>query len=265
MEINRRPRNSYNGEILIPTILIIDDETNIRKMLQLSLERFGYNIQLASSGEEGLTVYGDGSHTDLILLDYQMPGLNGIDTLRALLKVNSEVKVILISGTSSINLAIEAIDLGARDFLRKPFSPEAIRSAVTKALSECQKDAPIASVCREFTRTNINGFNFELAEGEDVDQYGDLSYAFTVYSDRGGESSVRVVLPALVQELILAHIDADQPPCGHRLWEAACEERLAAYLWEYGEVPESGELHIEDVSDNMKLWLNSILTVSLVD
>ena len=113
-----------------PNILIIDDEISICESLQGVLEDEGYTVQTALSGEEGVRILA-GEHIDLVFLDILMPGgMDGIETLKRIKQMSPEAEVIMISGHGTFDLALEAGQLGASDFLGKPLSLDSILSKV---------------------------------------------------------------------------------------------------------------------------------------
>ena len=117
-------------------VLIVDDEPNIRRMMRLTLEPDGYEVEDAEDGTKGLALFGDGSRFDAVLLDQKMPGLDGIETLRQIRGRAPAARVIMITAFGTIELAVEAMKLGATDFLRKPLTPEAMRGALAAVLSK---------------------------------------------------------------------------------------------------------------------------------
>ncbi len=249
-------------------ILVIDDEANIRTMIKLALEHVGHKVDTATDGPDGIAKFGDGSQFDLVLLDQRMPGMAGIDVQKAIYKKNPKVRLIFLTAFGTIDLALEAIQAGASDFLRKPFTADTLRSAVKSSLDkpvETLGAVPVDMVCREFTRTTINGFRFEIDHESQDDELGDLSCVFQV--SRAGEPAVQVtvILPAYVMELVRAYTDCEQVPGGHRFWQAMCEESLANALWHNAEAPESRTIHIDDLSPGLQRWLDSMMTVSLAD
>lgn len=114
-------------------ILVVDDERNIRRSLDMILSSEGFNVAAAESGEEALEVL-DRSRTDLVLLDIFMPGMNGIDALKAMKERHHTLSVIVISGHGTVQDAVRATRLGAYDFLEKPLSREKVLLAVSHAL-----------------------------------------------------------------------------------------------------------------------------------
>ncbi|MDH4138840.1 MAG: GAF domain-containing protein [Anaerolineae bacterium] len=116
-------------------ILIIDDNTTIRSFLSEMLRPLGYAVSTASDGRRGL----DKALTerpDLILLDFNLPRLSGVEILEALQKENYEVPVILMTAHGSESVAVQAFRLGVRDYLTKPFEAQRIIEVIEKALTE---------------------------------------------------------------------------------------------------------------------------------
>ncbi len=118
-------------------VLIVDDERNIRLTLSLSLEALGMQIQTAVNGEEALQKLQEDEFS-LLLLDLKMPGIDGMDVLRQVRERWPKTCVIVITAHGSIDSAVEAMKLGAVDFIQKPFSPTEIRELVTKVLKREQ-------------------------------------------------------------------------------------------------------------------------------
>lgn len=121
-------------------ILIVDDEKNIRLTLSQSLELLGLPVQTAVNGEEALQKLGEGRF-GLVFLDLKMPGMDGMEVLRRIKDNWPTVRVIIITAYGTIESAVEAMKLGAVDFVQKPFSPSEIRELATivlerKALGE---------------------------------------------------------------------------------------------------------------------------------
>jgi CheY-like chemotaxis protein len=237
-------------------------------MIKLALSHSGYEVGAASDGQEGLALFGDGSAWDLVLLDQRMPGMTGIEVLKEVFRRKRDTRLILITAFGTIDLALEAIQAGASDFLRKPFTADTLRTAVKSALDRpvTQMSAvPVGLACREFTHTNINGFSFDLDQDDVDDVSGDITCVFKVSKSSERPQSVRVILPAYVMELVKAYSDTEQMPGGNRFWHALCEEALANYLWQHAELPINSVLQIDDLSNSLQRWLDSVLTVPLVE
>jgi DNA-binding response OmpR family regulator len=114
-------------------ILVVDDEKNIRLTLSQALETLGMPVQTAGDGEEALQKLQD-SDFSLVLLDLKLPGMDGLEVLRRIRESRPKTRVIMITAHGTIAYAVEAMKLGAVDFLRKPFSPSEIRRLVSQVL-----------------------------------------------------------------------------------------------------------------------------------
>jgi two-component system response regulator PilR (NtrC family) len=116
-------------------ILIVDDEEVLRDVLEVVIRKEGFDVVLASSGEECLHLL-DTEEVDLIILDIMLPGISGLDTLRAVRISNPTLPVIIITAFSSIDGAIEAMKNGAFHYIPKPFRNEEVVITVNKALEQ---------------------------------------------------------------------------------------------------------------------------------
>ena len=114
-------------------VLIVDDEKNIRLTLSQALEATGRDIDSAATGEDALAKL-PGKPYALILLDLKMPGMDGMEVLRRVRQERPDIKVIIMTAFGTIESAVEAIRLGAVDFIKKPFAPNDIRELVLKVL-----------------------------------------------------------------------------------------------------------------------------------
>jgi DNA-binding response OmpR family regulator len=115
-------------------VLIVDDEPHIRTVMRLTLEGHGYAVAEASSGEEALDLFTGGHKWDVVLLDERMSGMDGLQTLKHLREHDPAAVVIMVTAFASIELAVDAMKLGATDFMRKPMTPDTLRAAVDGAL-----------------------------------------------------------------------------------------------------------------------------------
>jgi DNA-binding NtrC family response regulator len=110
-------------------ILVIDDEPIIRISCERTLAPEGYEVRTASGGREGLTFL-EQENFGLVILDLKMPDIDGIEVLNAIREKWPETKVIMISGYSTVDTAVQALRLGAFNFIEKPFTPDTLISAV---------------------------------------------------------------------------------------------------------------------------------------
>jgi DNA-binding NtrC family response regulator len=114
-------------------VLIADDELNMRRVLEAILRREGYDVVTAANGLDALAAMNRDVHT--VITDLKMPGLDGMGLLKKLSADYSDVPVVMITAHGSVENAVEAVKLGAFDYLEKPFEQEQIRQVVAKALS----------------------------------------------------------------------------------------------------------------------------------
>jgi DNA-binding NtrC family response regulator len=114
-------------------ILVIDDEESIRDLLKDFLEAKGFQIALASDGESGLNLLKEDTF-DLFLLDLMMPGMSGLDVLRERAAIKIDVPSIVITAHATVQTAVEAVKLGAFEYITKPFNLEELYLVIKKAL-----------------------------------------------------------------------------------------------------------------------------------
>lgn len=119
-------------------ILVVDDEPSIRKYLQTLLEVDGYEVTTVSSGKEALERLSDGNKPDFVILDVLMPELNGLDTLRQMMQLDRSLNVIMLSCSNEVGTVVQAIRLGAQDYLTKPFEKTELDAAVLKCRQKKQ-------------------------------------------------------------------------------------------------------------------------------
>ena len=117
-------------------ILVVDDEPVVRDLARTVLERVGFRVLIADGGEEALDIYRQqGSEIDLILLDYIMPRLNGVQVLKELQQLDPEVCVVFSSGYSTDHEADQLLAAGARAFVAKPYRPQELVQTIRQILA----------------------------------------------------------------------------------------------------------------------------------
>ena len=114
-------------------ILVVDDERNIRKNFSMVLEAAGYAVDTAGDGEEALTKSKE-QYYDIAFVDLQMPKMGGLELTRFLRGLSRTTAVVILTAYGSVASAVEAMKLGATDFLEKPFDPKAIQRLVEEIL-----------------------------------------------------------------------------------------------------------------------------------
>lgn len=120
-------------------ILIVDDEVTVCKSIQRALICDDYEIDMAVSGEEALRKE-DEKKYEVIIADLMMPGLSGLDLLKSLKGKNAQAKVIMVTGYPTMKTTVQAMQIGAFDYLPKPFLPAELRVLVGRALAAADKD-----------------------------------------------------------------------------------------------------------------------------
>jgi len=116
-------------------ILIIDDEEIIRMSCERALQASGFSTASAPGGTEGLAMLEKGKY-DVVLLDLKMPDMDGMEVLNKIKSSWADVHVIMISGYSTVDTAVQALRRGAVNFIQKPFSPDTIISAINEVIDK---------------------------------------------------------------------------------------------------------------------------------
>ena len=119
----------------ISRVLVVDDEAGIRNLLQRTLEDAGYSVVTAASGQEALDKMSE-MNIELALLDIKMPGMTGIEVLQQISINWPDTGVIMVTGIGDAQTAVEAMKLGAYDYLTKPFNPAEVVPAIQKAFQQ---------------------------------------------------------------------------------------------------------------------------------
>jgi DNA-binding response OmpR family regulator len=122
-----------------PYVAVVDDDSAFANYLRTFLSLRGYDTRSYSRGDEMVATIKQGDPPDIVLLDVMMPGMNGLDTLRALKTAKPDLQVIMLSGREQASTIVEAVRLGAADYVVKPDDPE--------GLGEIALDAAIKRSC----------------------------------------------------------------------------------------------------------------------
>ena len=134
------------------SILVVDDEKNQREILETILSGEGYDVTTASSGEAAMKFVAD-RHFDLVLTDLKMTGMSGLDLLKELTDFDKSIIVILLTAHGSVDSAVDAMRLGAFEYLQKPYDSENLLETVSRALKKLTTlDAEIISVSPEMDK-----------------------------------------------------------------------------------------------------------------
>src|SRR5215813_13483911 len=116
------------------SILLVDDEPSVLRYTKTLLEIDDYRVETAVSGEEALLRMQNGLVPNLIVLDMLMPGMDGLETLESCKKLRPEQKIVMMSCVADTGKVVQAIKLGASDYLTKPFQPPQLQGAIRRAL-----------------------------------------------------------------------------------------------------------------------------------
>lgn len=114
-------------------ILLVDDEAPFIDTLSKRLVKRGLTVYTANSGTEALEKIGQGDPLDVVILDVKMPGMDGIETLKAIKTLNPLIEVIMLTGHATVGSAIDGMKLGALDYLMKPCDLELLMAKVQEA------------------------------------------------------------------------------------------------------------------------------------
>jgi two-component system response regulator AtoC len=123
-------------------ILLVDDEPGMLRYIRTLLEVDDYTVQTASTGEEALQQVEKGLRPDLVLLDLLMPGIDGLQTLEQLRQLVPGLKVVMLSCVSDTRKVVQAIRLGAQDYLTKPFQKAELTTVIDQCLGKNQQNLP---------------------------------------------------------------------------------------------------------------------------
>jgi DNA-binding NtrC family response regulator len=142
------------------SILIVDDEANLRSTLTLILKRAGYATRSAASGQEALECLLR-ARFDLLFLDLKMPGMDGMELLPQIRRLDPDLPVLILTANASLDIAVETLRIGAYGYLLKPVEPDQIISRVNEIFQEQRQAQRRKQIVEE-----IRGIIAELNEME---------------------------------------------------------------------------------------------------
>src|SRR5215813_4807925 len=215
-------------------VLVVDDEDHLRRVMRLTLEASGYQVEEAADGESALRLFGDGGHFDATLLDQRMPGLDGLETLRRMKLERPDAVVIMVTAYATIDLAVDAMKLGATDFVRKPMTPKVLRNAVTAALAKANVEIHSAKPEPLVQTITMNGFT--ILDDEETPVLDDLQRRFIVVSPEGEQYDVVVQIELEPIEYVERLTGRRLPP-ESSFWTVEARRLLSDFLWNERSVP----------------------------
>jgi len=244
-------------------LLVVDDEPHVREMMRLTLETAGYDVDDADSGEAALARFGDGSRYAAVLLDQKMPGLDGLETMKRLLAVASDARIVMVTAFASVELAVDAMRAGAVHFVRKPTTPDVLRSAVAAALADpprrhdMRPAEPSRSGAPPIQRLTLNGFRIDLAPDATSDPNAHV-FVVTHFPDGPPQTVTVTIDPDAIDRV--ARLTRRRLPPSSAFWRGRAERLLSGHLWSEGRLPDSGQLIVRDLSrDDVELaasWID---------
>jgi response regulator RpfG family c-di-GMP phosphodiesterase len=167
-------------------------------------------------------------------LDQRMPGIDGLETLRELKQRTGNARVVMATAYASIELAVEAMKLGATDFVRKPMTPEVLRNAVAAALSKESVVAATPSTQPSVQTITMNGFT--ILDDNETPATDEHQRRFVVVSPDGEKHDVLVEIRGepidYVQRMTGRHLSA-----GNSFWTSQARRLLSDFLWNEGKAP----------------------------
>jgi DNA-binding NtrC family response regulator len=122
-------------------LLYVDDETDLRELVSIQLMVEGYDVRIASNGEEAFEILQSESF-DLVLMDVWMPRMNGVETLKALHELDIHPRTIMLTGDEDIAVLTACARLGISDFLLKPYDYQDLMDSITRMLA-CEEDSRV--------------------------------------------------------------------------------------------------------------------------
>jgi DNA-binding NtrC family response regulator len=177
--LTRKPANGARESAVPAAILIIDDEVEIRESLQTLLELEDYRVQVAGSGEEGLVAIAS-QPFDLVLLDFALPGKNGLEVLADIRERDPDLSVIMITAYGTVENAVNAMQAGAANFIQKPWDNEKLLADVRAAIARRRMEEENLQLKRALKQR----FNFESIVGKSEPMLRVLDLVAQVASSR---------------------------------------------------------------------------------
>ncbi|MCJ7839134.1 MAG: sigma-54 dependent transcriptional regulator [Burkholderiales bacterium] len=147
------------------SVLLIEDETTLAKNICAYLVRYNYEVRVATTAEAGLAEL-DSFKPDIIVLDFNLPGMNGLEALAKIRAIDNHVKVIMITAHGSIDLAVEAMQAGAYHFITKPIALGKLRLMLEKAIEDQRRDQTLSYYQRKLG--DEAGMNTLMGESDSI-------------------------------------------------------------------------------------------------
>jgi len=121
-------------------VLLVEDELSLAKGLAMVMREEGYDVDLADTGRDAIQKFGSNGF-DLLVADLRLPDINGMEVIQHVRQKRPKTKVVIITGYPSVSSAVQAVKMGASDYLRKPFTDDEFMAAVRSALKEIERES----------------------------------------------------------------------------------------------------------------------------
>jgi two-component system response regulator AtoC len=253
------------------TVLVVDDEQVLAGAMGDYLGRYGYSVNIKNSGEEALRVI-DSEPPDIVLLDYRLPRMDGLEVLRRIKASRPEIEVILLTAHGSVENAVEAMRVGAFDYLSKPLDLEELRLVVGKALHSVRQSQELdylrSRVDRENPSREIVGSSEKILEVKKL-----IQQIAAIEAISGKESPAILLMgeTGTGKELVARSIHSQSPRAKKPFVEINCaaipETLLEAELFGYEKGAftdaKANKIGLFEAADGGTLFLDEISSLDL--
>ena len=167
-------------------VLVVDDERGARMALEVPLRLSGYDVSAAAGGREAIAL-GQGKKFDVVLTDIYMPDLNGLEVVREFRRMSPETKIIAVTAQGSLEVALQAVEEGAFDFIAKPFDIEEVLALVSRAaLHSATAQATVHDQEHDFSASGLIGHSPQMARAYKLTAHAARSNATVLIEGESG-------------------------------------------------------------------------------
>src|SRR5215471_7328417 len=192
------------------SILVVDDDQSVRSYLSDFLSSCGYTVECAESGDQAVTRLSAGYVPSLIVLDIVMPGINGIEVLENVKRINAPIPVIILSAGGQTKTVVEAMKVGASDFLVKPFEEQELELAIENVLEKQKLKEEVKTLKRRLDQYVEQGDMLStnpkvLRLKEIAKQVADTDVPILITGESGVEKKFSPVLSIHIRRVTINH------------------------------------------------------------
>lgn len=182
-----------------------------------------------------------------------MPGMEGLEVLRVIKGIEPGVRVVMATAFGTVDLAREAMSLGASGLLRKPFTADVLRAAIVTTLGSHIPVSPTKTP--QFQNVSVNGFRLEsMGDTQSIGRH-----EFRIHGPKLGPSRCIVEMSESFIGTVEKRSNRDTLRGDTDFWRWMAEEALANYIWQNAAPPEEGLLVVNDLTSNLTRWINAVL------